>query len=126
AATEARDQARTKREQARAKFEALLPSVPCANLTDAEAAFAQARRDLESDAGGSISLPENLAAADALLEQQQAELRKTEDELQEARGQLKFVGGTVATDQRDQEFEALDGLRKGAEDLELQYRATKR
>jgi uncharacterized protein YhaN len=63
---------------------------------------------------------------EALLEQQQAELRRMENELQEARGQLKFVGGTVARDQRDQESQALDGLAKNAEDQELEFRAAYR
>jgi chromosome segregation ATPase len=126
AATKARDQARTKREQARATLEALLSSFPNAKLTDAEAALAQARSELESDSGGLITLPESLAAVEALLKQQQAELRRTENELQQARGQLKFVGGTVARDQRDQESQSLDDLKKSAEDLELEYWATKR
>lgn len=126
AVTKARDQNRTKRDQAQAKFEALFSSVPNANLTDAKEALAQACREFESDPDGSTSLPKNLAAVEGLLKQQQADLRRTENELQEARGQLKFVSGTVARDQRDQEFEALQRLKKSAEDLELEYRATKR
>jgi DNA repair exonuclease SbcCD ATPase subunit len=126
AATLVRDQGRTIREQARARLEVLIPSVPNMNLTDAEETFAQALRGLESDRDGSVSWPDDLAAVEALLEQQQAELRTTENALQEARGELKVVSGAVARDQYDQEKQSLDVLKKSAEDYELEYKATKR
>jgi chromosome segregation ATPase len=126
AATQARDETRARRGQAQGSLEALVSSMPSDSLPDAEAALAHARSQLESDPGGSISLPANLAAVEALLEQQHAELQRTENELQQARGQLKFVGGTVAREQRDQESESLDGLKGSADDLELEFEATKR
>jgi chromosome segregation ATPase len=124
-ATQARDGARAAHEEAASKVKSLTSSVQDWNLADAEAALTLTRQQLEADACKSESCPDDLSAAESLLEQERAQLRKTEDELKEARGQLKFVGGAVARDRRDREVEALGGLTKVAEDVELEYRAAR-
>lgn len=90
------------------------------------AGLRQARKEMEDLFPGSGSSPKDLTAADAHLDQALADFQRTEKELQKARRHLEFVGGTLLRDQRDQEFEALEGLRKIADDLELEYKATKR
>jgi hypothetical protein len=123
-ATRARDESRAKHNEARGRFAPLLQSLPTTNLAVTET-VGQAHGDLDSCARGSISLPVDLTTAEAFLEQKQGDLRRIENELHAAQGQLEFVGGTVAREQRDQEVEALEGLRKSAEELELEYMATK-
>jgi uncharacterized protein YhaN len=49
-----------------------------------------------------------------------------ENDLHAARGKLELVGGTVARERRDQELESPQNLKKKAEELEFEYRATKR
>jgi hypothetical protein len=125
-ASQLRDDARTQHNEARAKLEFLLQSAPSVNVTVAEAALAQCREKLASFGDESACFPEDLKAAETLVEQRQADLRRTEDELHAARGKLELVGGTVARDERDQEIEALDCLRRSAKELELEYKSTKR
>jgi hypothetical protein len=124
-AIEARDRSRVAQAEAQAKLNSLATPVQAGNLAQAEAALTLARQQLEADSAGSESWPGNLAAVESALEQRRAQLRRTENELQEARGQLKVVGGTVAREQRDREAEALDELKKVAEDVELEYRAAR-
>jgi DNA repair exonuclease SbcCD ATPase subunit len=124
-ATRTRDEARTRRDEARGKFDILLRTAPTPDVTAAEEALTQARGALAEDLAGSVGLPENLVETKARLTECQAKLQKTQQGLDEARGALQQVGGTVAREKRDQEVEALEALRKSAEDLEFEYKATK-
>jgi hypothetical protein len=126
AASQARDQVRKNRDEATGKLQEYLRSFSPIVLSAAEAGLRQARKEMQDLSPGSGSSPEDLTAAEALHEQTLADFHGTDKELQKARGQLEFVGGIVLRDQRDQEFEALEGLRKTGEDLELEYKATKR
>jgi DNA repair exonuclease SbcCD ATPase subunit len=126
AATQARDEARTRRDEASGKLDALCQSVPISTVAAAEAALAQARRELEQDPAGPNASPEDIAQTAAILDGQREKLRRTENELHAARGQLALVGGSVAKEQLDQEREVLERLRASAEDLELEFKGARR
>jgi DNA repair exonuclease SbcCD ATPase subunit len=121
----ARDEAQENRYQAQKSFDFLQQLIPCSSLTAAEVAFDQARNDLETYSPGASFAAQELTAGESLLEHCQTELRTIQTELDAARGQLELVGGAVVREQYDQESEALDGLRKAAEELEFELRATK-
>ncbi len=125
AAIQAREQARRNHEEARVKHQTLLQSTPAGKEAKAaEEALAQARAELEKVSAP--SLPQNLEETKALFTQRQAELRKAENDLHVARGELNQVGGIVAKEQRDQEREALERLEKSWHELEIEFKATKR
>lgn len=123
-ATQARDQSRQARDDARINYETLLRSAPEIDLATVESALANAKKDVEQDQS-TADLPQDLEVAKTLLEERKHGLRKTEGDLQEARGRLKEVGGFVVREQRDQDREALLRLEETGRELELEYRATK-
>jgi len=126
AASQARDQVRKNRDEETGKLQEYLRSSSNMDLSATEAGLRQVRKEMENLPRGSFSSSEDFSTAEALLEKALADFQRTEKELHKTRGQLELVGGTVLRDQRDQEFEVLESLRKCAEDLELEYRATKR
>jgi DNA repair exonuclease SbcCD ATPase subunit len=85
-----------------------------------------ARLQLQGQPDQVDPLPSDHAAAADLLERLQAELKQTDNDLHEAQGVLKSVGGSVAREHLDREAEILENLQKRAVDLELEYAAAKR
>ena len=124
--TQARDESQRRRQEARNRVDFLQQSLPSKTMGDAEVAFEHARTEFERYSGKSSFSKEDLVEGESCLARRQQELQRTVNEFQVARGQLELVGGTVVREQRDQESEALEGLRKSAEELELEFRATKR
>jgi hypothetical protein len=125
AAQQACDLARSRRHEADRNLAMLLQNAPTVKQDKAETELADAQGELETDAAIAASFPDDVAVVEDLLHQRQEALQRITDELHAARGQLELVGGLVAREERDQEQEALETLRKSADDLELEYKATK-
>jgi DNA repair exonuclease SbcCD ATPase subunit len=126
AATSARDDVRTKHNEALNRLESLKGSTPNASIRDLESALSQASLEYETCSGELAYIPEDLTAVSELLEQQQSDSRRIENELHSARGQLELVGGAVAKEHLDRLREELEELQNIAAEMELDYRASKR
>lgn len=125
AARHARDEARGRFERARGDLEAREHAAKTAGRPEASVELSTATEALAKMSVASAPAADQLERARLDHERLENELRHVEAELQQARGELRVVGGLVAAEQRDDEKEALARLCESRDELELNYAAAR-
>ncbi|MEO8594635.1 MAG: AAA family ATPase [Candidatus Solibacter sp.] len=125
AATARRDELRARAERARGDLEASGRQLLGMDVEAAEHALAKARQALADLPPAPEVTADQLLHAGQALENSEAELKACEGSLNEVRGKLDLVGGQVGIERLEEEREAVQRAREHAEDLELDYAATR-
>ena len=111
--------------EARWKFEECERQTLNLSQDKAERELAKSRAALAELPPVPAVTPEQIARAEQALQDRSGELKACERSLNEVRGKLELVEGRAGVERIDDEQEAVGRAREHADDLELQYDASK-